>query len=233
MISGVEAAVIDSSVLLAVMVGTATAGVDATPGILTAQDARSAEPPSKQLDPTLRFSLLQDAVEEEAGPPDEYERVTRYGEKGSQRWNIRGGIGVAFGTSEDTLGLLGVGYSYFIADSVSLDLELQGMVFSEKIQDTEGINLNLIARWHLINRRDWSIFLDGGAGILVTTDDVPANGSSFNFTPQVGGGFTFSLGGGTRLMAGARWHHISNANLYETNPGRDSLMGYLGVSFPF
>jgi hypothetical protein len=34
-------------------------------------------------------------------------------------------------------------------------------------------------------------------------------------------------------MAGARWYHISNANTGESNPGRNSLQIYGGVSFPF
>jgi lipid A 3-O-deacylase len=41
------------------------------------------------------------------------------------------------------------------------------------------------------------------------------------------------VGNDVRLLVGARWHHISNANLYRDNPGRDSLMGYVGLSFPF
>ena len=35
------------------------------------------------------------------------------------------------------------------------------------------------------------------------------------------------------LAGGIKWHHISNADLFEDNPGRDSIMGYAGVSFPF
>jgi len=37
-----------------------------------------------------------------------------------------------------------------------------------------------------------------------------------------------------RLFGGLRWHHLSNANLAGSNenPGRDSIMGYIGLDFP-
>ena len=62
---------------------------------------------------------------------------------------------------------------------------------------------------------------------------MPENGSEFNFTPQAGFGLTYDIGNENRLIFGIKWHHISNADLYEDNPGRDSIMGYAGISFPF
>ena len=53
------------------------------------------------------------------------------------------------------------------------------------------------------------------------------------FTPQAGGGLTVDVGDDARFVLGARWHHISNANLYRENPGRDSFMVYGALSFPF
>ena len=51
-------------------------------------------------------------------------------------------------------------------------------------------------------------------------------------TPQAGFGFTFEVADDTRLLVGGRWHHISNATLFDSNPGRDSLLLYLGLSLP-
>ncbi len=72
-----------------------------------------------------------------------------------------------------------------------------------------------------------------------TTSDVPEKGASFNFTPQAGVGATFALKSGgnapqdnRRLLVGLNWHHISHADLFNANPGRDSIMGYIGVDFP-
>jgi hypothetical protein len=164
--------------------------------------------------------------------PDGYPTARRFGAAGNQRWSIHGGIGTEFDDNNDQ-GFLGVGYSYFIADGLSLDLELNGWIFNQAIEDAIGLNFNVLFRWHFLMDRHWSLYLDGGAGLLVSDQDVPANGSSFNFTPQIGVGASFDIGGDLRLMAGARWHHISNANLYDQNPGRDTILGYVALSFPF
>ena len=71
---------------------------------------------------------------------------------------------------------------------------------------------------------------------LFTGDDVPPDGTSINFTPRAGMGVTRALDdSGTRLMVGVRWAHISNARIEGDgeNPSRDSVMGYVGVIWPF
>ena len=70
-------------------------------------------------------------------------------------------------------------------------------------------------------------------GLLFTEDNVPSNGSDFNFTPQAGLGFTFDAGDSARWLIGLRWYHISNANSHRSNPGRDSVMLWVGMTFPF
>jgi hypothetical protein len=172
-------------------------------------------------------------VETDTSPrPDDVAAPRRFGAAGNHRWSIRGGVGSDFDDNND-MGFLGVGYSHFIADGLSLDLELNGWVFNQSTEDAVGLNLNVLFRWHFVMDRHWSLYLDGGAGVLVSDQDVPANGSSFNFTPQIGVGASFDIGGDLRLMVGGRWHHISNANLYDENPGRDSILGYVALSFPF
>jgi len=182
----------------------------------------------------VNLGLLSDAGETPvATPPAPHRRIEPYGVEGSTRWNIHGAGAVQFDEGDHTIALFGLGLSHFIADGLSLDLELNALFINQSIENTEAANLNLLFRWHFIRERQWTMFLDGGAGLLLSVNDVPANGSSFNFTPQAGLGFTLDLGADVRFIAGARWHHISNANLYDTNPGRDSIMGYAGVSFPF
>ena len=160
-------------------------------------------------------------------------RIPAYGLEGDRRWHIHGGYGGSVQDKDDTFLLIGVGFDQFIADGLSLGLELNAMSFHQEIEDTEGLNACLMLRWHFIRQRRWTMFLDAGAGLLVSLNDVPAQGSSLNFTPQAGLGFTFDLGDDIRLLTGMRWHHTSNANLYRDNPGRDSFMGYVGLSFPF
>ncbi len=58
-------------------------------------------------------------------------------------------------------------------------------------------------------------------------------GSHFEFTPQGGFGFTYAIKPQMRLVSGVRWHHISNARTNDSNPRRDSILVYVGVSMPF
>jgi hypothetical protein len=154
-----------------------------------------------------------------------------FGSEGSSRWYVHGGGGT--NDANDNLFLGGVGYAYFIAEGLSLNVELNAAGFDQKGKDAGGLNFNVLFQWHFIMERGWSLFIDGGAGLLGTWDDVPRNGTKFNFTPQAGGGWTLELSDTTRLVLGARWHHISNANLGSHNPGRDSLFMYGALSFAF
>lgn len=159
-----------------------------------------------------------------------------FGKRGTERWYIQGAGAVTIDNDDDEgqkFGLVGGGLSYFFANGHSVNLELNTMAFDQAQEDALGLNLGIIFRWHLYRQENWSLYFDGGAGILGTTNQVPSAGSSFNFTPQVGIGGTINLNREQRLMMGIRWHHISNADLYENNPGRDSIMGYFGINFPY
>lgn len=164
---------------------------------------------------------------------DEFETIEQYGDAGQRRWHLHAGWGVHFGMSDNQIIIAGAGLEWFFVDGVSLMTELNYVSINQEGKDATGINFNLLFRWHFYRERSWSLFLDGGAGLLLTTQDVPQVGSSFNFTPQAGGGLTVDVGDDARFVLGARWHHISNANLYRENPGRDSFMVYGALSFPF
>jgi hypothetical protein len=155
-----------------------------------------------------------------------------FGEMGSKRWNLFAGGGPDLDGENDVMALVGGSFSYFLVDDLSLDFELDGVYFSGD-EDAFGPNLNLLLRWHFCARETWSIYVDGGAGIIWTTEQVPSDGSQFNFTPQVGAGATFELRPNVRMMIGARFHHLSNANLDDSNPGTNHLLAYIGVSWPY
>jgi hypothetical protein len=170
-----------------------------------------------------------------------------FGEKGSWRWYLSGGYGREVNSTHDESVIFGGGASYFMADNLSLNFELNGLYFDQESEsgvpdahDAWGINFNLLVRWHFLARERWSLYVDGGAGVMGTTERVPGpereepdGGTYFNFTPQVGFGASFEVAANTRLLAGIRWHHVSNAQSSANNPGRDSLLLYAGVSFAF
>ena len=158
-----------------------------------------------------------------------------FGQKGQSNWYIQGAGATTLDSNEafpQRFGLVGAGLSKFLFNGHSINLELNSIYFSQPDDDALGLNLNLLMRWHFVRQSNWSLFVDGGAGILGTTNDVPSTGASFNFTPQVGGGTTIKLSEQRRVMLGLRWHHISHADLLGANPGRDSLLGYVGIRFP-
>lgn len=173
-------------------------------------------------------------VEAEPSDVEAAEAIPAFGSDGSERWYVHAGGATTLGSDETSrFGLIGAGASHFFADGHSINLELNSMIFDQPGNDAVGLNLSAILRWHFIRQADWSLYIDGGAGILGTTNDVPAQGSSFNFTPQVGGGTTIRLNDEQRLMVGLRWHHISNGDIYSGNPGLDTIFGYVGLNLPF
>ena len=156
-----------------------------------------------------------------------------WGREGHWRWGLVGGYGKDVKHSENTLVDFGVEFEYFVAEHLSVDFGFLGVDFDQTGSNTTGFNFTLQLRWHCIAKENWSFFLEGGAGLLRTSDNVPSDGSKFNFTPQAGVGLSFDIGNNARWMLGAKWHHISNANTYSSNPGRDSIMYWTGISFPF
>jgi lipid A 3-O-deacylase len=160
---------------------------------------------------------------------------TTFGTKGQKYWYVQGAAATTLDREEafpQRFGLVGAGLSKFLFDANSINLELNTIYFSQPDDDALGLNLALLMRWHFLRKTNWSLFIDGGAGVMATTSDVPSKGASFNFTPQAGAGINIKLKEQRRLMLGLRWHHISHADLFGANPGRDSLMGYVGVQFP-
>lgn len=167
-----------------------------------------------------------------AGAP---ERI-RFGHAGSSF--ISAGLGYMNDFSDDQAGEVFVGYSHFIADELEFNLELGAWYFDQEGDNTGGIGPVMNLRWHFLHddAYDWSVFGEAGFGLLFAFDNVPDGGTGFDFLPRLGAGFTKALDDeGTRLVMGVRWQHISNGRIEgdERNPGRDSLMVWAGVMFPF
>ena len=172
-------------------------------------------------------SAASSSDEDEANP----KATTSFGAAGSWQWHVVGSWISNF--DRDNFGKIGGGVDWFFLENISMGLSLDGSYYDQVGENAWGIGLNLLFRWHFLTGEKWSIYVDGGCGILGTTNDVPFNGSSFNFTPQAGAGFTYEICEGTRLMTGARWYHISNARTYSENPGLDAMQLYGGVTFSF
>ena len=204
--------------------------------LLLATTPASAEPLDFVASTT--FTLQQQAPEVETEEIDTTAVVAdvspmTWGAKDTWRWSLNGSWGKDVKHSDNTLQTFGAEFDYFLEDDLSLDFGFLYMDVQQNGPNANGFNFTLQLRWHFLNKDTWSMFIEGGAGMLRTTENVPTGGSKFNFTPQAGVGFTFDIGNNNRLLTGVKWHHISNANTYDTNPGRDSIMVWGGISFPF
>lgn len=175
-------------------------------------------------DPVVSQASSPEAIADEPSPA--------YASQGLQRWYVHGGAANTLTDDDSRFAMVGAGISQYFADGHSINLELNSMAFDQPGSNALGLNLATLLRWDFVRQENWSLYIDGGVGIIGTTNPVPGRGSSFNFTPQVGGGATIELDGDNRLMLGLRWHHISNANTYENNPGLDTILGYVGINFP-
>jgi hypothetical protein len=179
--------------------------------------------------PAMRF-----AWQPPASPPSAAERH-RFGAEGTRLLTIGAGIAWDFDKAVD-LNIPRLAYSYFLSEDVEWSLELNGWRFIQEGSDAWGINPVMIFRWHFINTGAWSVYADGGVGVLLATDHVPDGGTTLNFTPRIGMGFTRQITeGGARLQVGLRWHHISNARIAGDvrNPSRDAPLLYAAIVFPF
>jgi opacity protein-like surface antigen len=76
-------------------------------------------------------------------------------------------------------------------------------------------------------------FVEGGAGLMVSTDRLEGQGSSFNFTPQAGAGFHFFLTREWALTAAYRFWHASNAGTAQPNRGVNVNIAFLGLAYFF
>jgi len=199
--------------------------------VLAAGFARAAEPSF-----TLPITSTLAFADQPADAPDPViERPQLFGASGTDWVSV--GAGVAVSDDSTDYNLYGT-YHIFIATDFEFDFTLGGWYFAQDEDDAGGISPSIGFRWHFINEQSWSLYTDFGIGILGSTDDVPNDGSTFNFMPRIGMGATIALGdtsNGPRLDLGVRWHHISNASQWGTddNPSRDGGMFYAGVMFQF
>lgn len=186
--------------------------------------------------PLIRAEMRFDEPVAEVAP--------EFGRADTWWWSI--GAGAAHDFEDSTDLNVNVAARYFIADDVEFMVEVGLWYYNQPGDDAIGFNPNMVFRWHFVNRPSYSIYADAGIGVVVATDDVPAErdidgeiveGTPFGFTPRVGVGASFRLSedSGARLEIGLRWAHVSNARLSgdDDNPARDSAMLYAGLVFPF
>ena len=88
----------------------------------------------------------------------------------------------------------------------------------------------VVWRWNFSPQRRWSAFAELAMGGLWTTDPVPEETRSVNFTAHWGGGVRVPGSARHAFVLGYRFQHISNGNQLRTNPGVNSHVLMAGWS---
>lgn len=193
-----------------------SASADFAPAALRFQDAAAADaPPVPPEDSPPRLSFL----------------------KRNSEWIS---FGVSYADDFDNLTEVNAygSFSRFIEDGVEVIGELSVRYFDEVGGNAVGVNPAIVFRYHWWQSDEeatWTSYVDIGIGFMLTSDDVPQDGTSFNFTPRAGVGITRALTDHTRLLVGLRWSHISNARIIgdNDNPGTDAPMLHAGLIWEF
>jgi opacity protein-like surface antigen len=87
-------------------------------------------------------------------------------------------------------------------------------------------------QWNFLTHRKTQPFLIGHGGYMYSTKQIPIdNAGSFNFTFDFGAGFEIYRSKNRSIRAEFRYHHISNHNTAQLNPGIDN--GLLQVTYSF
>ena len=124
---------------------------------------------------------------------------------------------------------------YYVADEVSVGAELEGYFVDQDRNDTELGGLSAVVRWHFLATDRFTLFVDGAFGVSYAGDTVPEGGTHYNYTPKGGAGATLKLRDNAYLLGGARFFHLSNANLHgrERNPSQDGTQFFVGLLWTF
>jgi Lipid A 3-O-deacylase (PagL) len=87
-------------------------------------------------------------------------------------------------------------------------------------------------RWNFMPRRKTQPFFDGHGGYLYTTQPIPVpSAGSFNFTFDLGAGVELYRSRQRSIRAEFRYHHISNHDTADYNPGIDNLLYQVTYAF--
>lgn len=76
-------------------------------------------------------------------------------------------------------------------------------------------------------------FVEGGAGLMVSTERLEGQGSAFNFTPQVGAGFHYFVTPEWAFTGAYRFWHASNAGTADRNRGVNTNTFFVGLAYFF
>ena len=154
-------------------------------------------------------------------------------DKGTWTFQTYGGYLNDLGPYDVEAGFASAGVGYYLIDGISLSAEVSGYGISQPVENAAAVAPGIVFRHHLFDNGNSTFFVDVAAAPFAANERVPDEGTRFNFATQAGIGITQRLGGDSHLMFGARFFHLSNANLEgdDRNPSLNGLSLYAGLMF--
>jgi hypothetical protein len=153
--------------------------------------------------------------------------------KGSWTFQTYAGYLNDLGAEDTEGGFATAGVSYYFVDDVSLGVEFSGYGLTQPGEDAVAGAAGVVLRHHLLHADRTGLFVDVAFAPAEASARVPQGGTRFNFFTQVGVGVTHALPGGPHLLLGARFAHVSNANIEgdDRNPSVNGVSAYAGLLF--
>ena len=153
--------------------------------------------------------------------------------KGTRSFDLTTGYAIGLDGGEEDIPSAAVGMHWFVYDNLSLGAEFAGYFVAQDREDTFGFGLSGVMRHHFKEWDRGTFFGDVSFGPWYGFDEVPVGGTHFNFVTRVGVGATHRLENDTRLLAGVRWFHLSNAQIKgkARNPSINGVEIYLGLGW--
>jgi len=144
---------------------------------------------------------------------------------------------------------LAKGSEHCTSETLALGYQLNGPFFLHaeaghchfKLKDdnsriqADGVIVNLLLRWHVLDSRYMTFFAEGGIGVLSCNDNIPSEGMETNTVPQAGIGMIIPIRCQAQIVLGGRYMHISHGlwKPHISNPGFNSAGIYAGLHFLF
>lgn len=174
-----------------------------------------------------------------APPPPDFERVLV---AGATEWSagVAAGIGAGRRLASESSGYAFQALSWgrvltgpvgpaFLRGRFEWAIEVMPLFGQFQPGRAVGVGVTpLVWRWNLERHGSMAPFAEVAAGGLWTDEPVPADTVESNFTAHVGLGMRLLTGDHRAVVLAYRFHHISNGNRADRNPGVNAHLVYVG-----
>ncbi|MFH5833995.1 acyloxyacyl hydrolase [Halalkalibaculum sp. DA3122] len=121
---------------------------------------------------------------------------------------------------------------YVLEMNVHVQYQLSGISVEATPSSLSGFGITPLG-FQLNALRNQSVqpFFKSSAGFMYLSDPFPNDqGTNFNFTLEIGTGMEIMLTANSFFTLGYKYHHMSNGQFGQINPGVDSNIFYAGIT---